>query len=68
MTYQYIRLAVGRLKRYWDADYVEPCDEHGSPLPYMGFDDDFYRYGTMKVIDYEIKDRVMYCRLKGATA
>lgn len=65
MTWQYIRLAVGRIKQYRDADYAEPCDEDGNILYYCGFDDDFYRYATKKVIGYEIRDKVMYCRLEG---
>ena len=64
MSWQYIYKAVGTY-RWRFADWVEPCDEHGNILPYLGDDDMFMRYATLKVKDFEVKDRVMYCRLEG---
>ena len=63
MSYQYALLAVGRRGKYRDAYYAVPCDRHGNELPYLGDDDAFMKYGTRKVLDYYIKDKVMYCFL-----
>ena len=65
MTYQYARLAVGRLKRYRDAWDIVPLTESGEELPPMTETDMQYKIWTKNVIDYEIKDGVMYCRLEG---
>jgi hypothetical protein len=65
MTYQYARLAVGRLKRYRDAWDIVPLTESGEELPTMSEQDLENLTWTKKVIDYEIKDGVMYCRLEG---
>lgn len=67
MTWQYIWRAVGTY-RYRFADDVEPCDEDGNLLPYYGDEDAFLRYGAKKVLDYEVRDRIMYCRLEGVRA
>ena len=65
MTFQYARLAVGRLKRYRDAWDIVPLTESGEELPPMSEEDLENLTWTKKVIDYEIKDGVMYCRLEG---
>ena len=66
MTYQYARLAVahGRPK-YREAEYIVPWDEHGNVLSFNSEDEEMFSCATKKVIGYEIKDKVMYCRLEG---
>ncbi len=63
MTYQYACLAIGRKKELRDVRYIVPCDAVGNELPYLSDDDAWLRYGTEKVITYEIKDGGMYCYL-----
>lgn len=63
MTYQYARLAVGR--KFKDAREAVPLTESGEELPPMAQDALDALTWTKKVISYEIKDGVMYCRLKG---
>lgn len=65
MTYQYIRLAVGRLKRYRGIYEAIPLDEDGNELPPMSEDEMMFRCATRKVIDYTVEGNVMYCRLEG---
>lgn len=64
MTYQYARLAVGI--KFKGADYSCPCTEDGTPIDYTTEYEEML-YCTKKVIGYEIKDNVMYCRLEGVT-
>lgn len=63
MTYQYARLAVGR--KFKDAREAVPLTESGDELPPMTQDARDALTWTKKVISYEIKDGVMYCRLEG---
>ena len=65
MTYQYARLAVGRKAPYRDAFVALPCDEHGNVLIFESEEEEAVNCWTRKVIGYEIKDKVMYCRLEG---
>lgn len=65
MTFQYARLAVGRLKRFRDACEAIPLTESGEELPLMSEEEQVYTIWAKKVIDYEIRDGVMYCRLEG---
>lgn len=65
MTFQYARLAVGRLKRYRDAFEAVPLTESGEELPPMTEDEQMHKVWAKQIESYEIKDGVMYCRLKG---
>lgn len=63
MSYQYARLAVGRKKEYRDAWVAVPCDRYGLPLPSLSDDDELIKYGSRKVLDYDIKNGAMLCYL-----
>lgn len=63
MTFQYARLAVGR--RFRDAYEAVPLTESGRELPPMPEEELMFLTWAKKVISYEIKDGVMYCRLEG---
>lgn len=65
MTYQYARLAVGRIKKFRNVFEAVPLTESGEELPPMTQDALDILTWTKKVIGYEIKDGVMYCRLEG---
>lgn len=63
MTFQYARLAVGR--KFRDVFEAVPLTESGEELPIMTEEDLEIMTWTKKVLSYEIKDGVMYCRLEG---
>ena len=65
MTYQYARLAIGRKKKWRDVFDIVPLTESGDELPVLPPDELDFMTWTRKVISYEIKDGVMYCRLEG---
>lgn len=65
MTFQYARLAVGRLKRYRDAFDIVPLTESGEELPPMTEETQMYTIWAKQIVSYEVRDGVMYCRLKG---
>ena len=65
MTFQYARLAIGRLKRYRNVWDIVPLTESGEELPPMSEEDMERLTWTKKIMSYEIKDGVMYCKLKG---
>lgn len=65
MTFQYARLAVGRKKEYRGAREAVPLTENGKELPPMPEDELAALTWTKKVLEYEIRDEVMYCKLKG---
>ena len=65
MTYQYARLAVGRMRKGRNELEAVPLTESGEELPPMTQDALDILTWTKKVIGYEIKDGVMYCRLEG---
>ena len=63
MTYRYLNLAVGRKKEYRDVYDTVPCDEDGNELIFRSADDEMFGTWKKEVIDYEIRDKIMYCRL-----
>ena len=65
MTFQYARRAVGRLKRFNDIYEAVPLTESGEELPIMTEEEMEFLTWPKKVIDYEIRDGIMYCRLEG---
>lgn len=68
MTYRYLNLAIGRKKEWIDVSDTVPCDMYGTVLTFNSEDEEMFGTWTKKVIDYEIKDKVMYCRLEGVIA
>ena len=65
MTFQYARRAVGRLKRFKDIYEAVPLTESGEELPVMTEEEMEFLTWPKKVIDYEIRNGIMYCRLEG---
>ena len=65
MTYQYLRLAIYRLPKYRDVDYIELHKEDGTPLPYIGEEEAFYLFGTKKIKDTWTENKVLHCSLEG---
>lgn len=65
MTFQYARLAVGRLRKYREVFEAVPLTESGEELPIMPERELERLTWAKKVKSYEIKDGVMYCRLEG---
>ena len=65
MTFQYARLAVGRLRKYREVFEAVPLTESGEELPIMPEKELELLTWARKVKSYEITDGVMYCRLEG---
>lgn len=63
MTFQYIKLAVGRLKQYGDIVEAVPLDRNGNELPPVSERTAMILCATKKVLDYEVRDNIMFCRL-----
>lgn len=68
MTYHYISLAIGRLPKYREIDYIVLHAEDGTPLPPMTDDEAFWRYACKKVADYWLEGREMHCKLEGVVS
>ena len=65
MRYHYATLAVGRKKEYMDAYEAVPLTETGESLPPMSQLELEMLTWNLKVLSWEIKDGIMYCRLEG---
>lgn len=65
MTYHYISLAIYRLPKYKDVDHIELHKEDGTPLPYIGEDEAFYKFGLKKIKETWIENHVLHCILEG---
>ena len=63
MTYRYAMLAIGRKPEWRDVWDTVPCDEEWNPLSFSSQMEADINTWTKKVLDYEIRDKVMYCRL-----
>ena len=62
LAFQYCTLAVGIKPQFRGARCAVPCDRDGNELPY-GSDYTEIAYWNDRVLDYYIKDGVLFCRL-----
>lgn len=68
MTYRYVNLAAGRKKKWKDVIDTVPCDMYGTVLTFGSEDEEMFGTWAKKVLEYEIIDKIMYCKLEGVKA